>query len=77
LLRTADSKVLAARSQKVSGRRKVANCEHAARGDDGTGESMFAKDFIADAAFVALVAWAMTDVLARIRTKREQRKPKR
>jgi hypothetical protein len=25
---------------------------------------MFAKDFIADAAFVALVAWAMTDVLA-------------
>ena len=38
---------------------------------------MFAKDFIAYAAFVALLAWAMTDVLARIRTKREQRKPKR
>ena len=37
---------------------------------------MFAKDFIADAAFVALVAWAMTDVLARIRTKREQRQAK-
>jgi hypothetical protein len=36
---------------------------------------MFAKEFIADAALIVLVAWAMTDILGR-RTKREQRKPK-
>jgi hypothetical protein len=37
---------------------------------------MFAKELIADAALIVLVAWAMTDILGRVRTKREQRKPK-
>jgi hypothetical protein len=65
--------------QKVAGlgRGKIANCEQAAGGRRWDGESMFAKDFIAGVAFVALVAWAMTDVLVRIRTRREQHKPKR
>jgi len=38
--------------------------------------NMIAKEFIADAALIVLVAWAMADVLRRIRTKREQRKPR-
>ena len=37
---------------------------------------MLAKEFIADAALIVLVAWATADVLGQIRTKREQRKPK-
>ena len=37
---------------------------------------MLAKEFIADAALIVLVAWAAADVLGQIRTKREQRKPK-
>ena len=37
---------------------------------------MFAKEFIVDAALIVLVAWATADVLGRIRTKRDQRRPK-
>ena len=65
--------------QKVSGirprksRKLRADCERVAMGREG---NMVAKEFIADAALIVLVAWAMKDVLRQIRTKREQRKPR-